>query len=81
MVYVGNLKNYTCAAKEVFSVACYEKQPHSEGASVRLTMASESLSLQLHINSTNLNIETDWICGWVRAKESAEIEKLESVRL
>lgn len=81
MVYVGNLKKYTCATKEVFSVASYSKQQQSAGASVRLTMEAEGLSLQLHIDSSNLNMETDWICGWVRAKESAEIQQLESVRL
>ena len=81
MIYFGNLKKYTCAAKEIFSVASYSKQPQNEGASVRLTMAAEGLDLQLLINSNNLNMETDWICGWVRAKESAEIEQLESVRL
>jgi hypothetical protein len=81
MVYVGNLKSYTCAAKEVFSVASYSKQPPPEGASVMLTMAAEGLGLQLQIDSCNLNMETDWICGWVRAKESAELEQLESVRL
>ena len=73
MLYAGSMMKYTCKHKEAFAVKNYTKSPPPQAVykmGVTLNLIAPPATLKLHINSTELNCETDWISGWIQGKHA-----------
>jgi len=83
MIYTGSMMKYTCKTKEVFSVINYRQPKLKRGPEVTLTLANPLIKMQMHLDSTRLNLETEWISGWCRALKFDESrgKEVESVVL
>jgi hypothetical protein len=64
MIYTGSMMKYTCKTKEVFAVINYRQPKLRRGPEVTLTLANPLIKMQMHLDSTRLNLETEWISGW-----------------
>jgi hypothetical protein len=83
MLYAGSMMKYTCKHKEAFAVKNYTKPPQAAvyKMGVTLNQIASPATLKLHINSTELNCETDWISGWIQGKHARQPEVIKALNL